>query len=91
MNPNNEVLNRAIKFLVSSRTGYGNFGSTQATILALKAITQYAKFSKRTQEAGTVEIFVNDKKVAKDIMNVAKEGRFYLMGWNNLSLMGYKK
>jgi TonB-dependent SusC/RagA subfamily outer membrane receptor len=64
-NPDRAALNKAIQFLIQSRSGYGNFGSTQATILALKAITQYAKFSKKTEEAGTIEIFVNDKKVAQ--------------------------
>ncbi len=62
--PNRSALNKAIQFLIQSRSGYGNFGSTQATILALKAITQYAKFSKRTKEDGTIEVFINDKKVA---------------------------
>ncbi len=63
--PNKVSLNKAIEFLISSRSGSGTFGSTQATILALKAITQYAKFSKQTEESGTIEIYINDKKVAQ--------------------------
>jgi len=66
-NPNRESLNRAIDFLIKSRSGYGNFGSTQATILALKAITSYAKFSKRTEEAGTIELYIDGKKVAQTL------------------------
>ena len=62
--PNNVALQSAVKFLVNSRTG-GMFGSTQGTILALKALTEYAKFSKKTDESGTIEIYVDDEKVAE--------------------------
>jgi hypothetical protein len=58
-NPNMASLVSAVKSLVDSRSGYGMFGSTQSTILALKALTQYAVFSKKTDEAGMVEILVN--------------------------------
>jgi len=54
----------AVKFIVGSRSSYGAFGSTQATILALKALTDYAKYAKATDEAGTIEIFVDNNKVA---------------------------
>jgi len=64
-NPDRASLNKAIEFLISSRSGYGTFGSTQATILALKAITHYAKFSKQTEESGTIEIYIDGKKVAQ--------------------------
>lgn len=61
---NMKSLNSAVKFIVSSRSGYGGFGSTQATILALKSLTEFAKFSKKTDEDGTIELFVDGKKVA---------------------------
>ncbi len=79
-NPDRSALNKAIQFLIQSRSGYGNFGSTQATILALKAIAQYAKFSKRTQEDGTIEIFVNDKKVALRYYEQGESGAILLDG-----------
>jgi alpha-2-macroglobulin-like protein len=56
-------LNKAIKFISSSRNSYGTFGNTQGTVLALKALTEYAKASKATKEGGTVEVYVNGKKV----------------------------
>ncbi len=57
-------MNTAVQYLVGSRSGSGVFSSTQGTILALKALTEYAKFSKKTVEDGTIEIFVDGKKVA---------------------------
>ena len=57
-------LTGAVKYLVSTRSGYGMFGSTQSTILALKALSKYAEFSKKTDEAGTIEVLVNGAVVA---------------------------
>ncbi len=62
--PKIESLQKAVEFLISQRSGYGMFGSTQGTILALKALTKFAEFSKRTAESGNIEIFVDNKKVA---------------------------
>ncbi len=59
------ALNKAVKFITQARSGYGDFGSTQATILALKCLTEYAKFSRQTAESGAVEVFVDGKSVAK--------------------------
>ncbi|MBU0765654.1 MAG: hypothetical protein KJ607_12540, partial [Bacteroidetes bacterium] len=59
-----KALTKAVEFLVSSRSGYGSFGNTQGTILALKALTEYARYSKKTDEAGTIEFWVDGKKVA---------------------------
>jgi hypothetical protein len=58
------ILQNGVKYLVGSRSPYGGFGNTQSTILALKSLTAYAKYSKRTPESGDIEIYVNDKKIA---------------------------
>lgn len=52
-------LNQAIQFLTKSRSGSGGFGSTQATILALKALTQYTQYSKAIATNGKAVIFVD--------------------------------
>jgi hypothetical protein len=62
--PNQVALQNGIKYLVGLRNGFGNFGSTQSTVLALKVLTKYAEFSKKTEESGTVEIYKNDKLIA---------------------------
>jgi hypothetical protein len=56
------ALNKTVQFLTSTRSGSGVFSSTQGTILALKALTEYAKFSKKTTEDGTIEIYIDGKK-----------------------------
>ena len=62
--PNMKNIQSGVKFLIESRSG-GMFGSTQGTILALKALTEYAKFSKQTDESGTIEIYIDGEKVAE--------------------------
>ncbi len=58
------ALNKAVDYLVKSRSGYGGFGSTQGTVLALKALSEYAAASKKTDEAGTLECYIDGKLVA---------------------------
>jgi hypothetical protein len=62
-NKNGGELTKAVQYLVSTRSGSGVFSSTQGTILALKALTEYAKASKKTNEDGTIAIYVDGKKV----------------------------
>jgi uncharacterized protein YfaS (alpha-2-macroglobulin family) len=63
-NPDGNALSNAVKYILSSRSGYGGFGSTQGTILALKALAEYATYSKQTSEAGDVYVEVGGKRVA---------------------------
>jgi hypothetical protein len=60
---NGLAMTNAVQYVVGSRSGSGVFSSTQGTILALKALTEYAKFSKKTTEDGTIEVYVDNKKV----------------------------
>ncbi|MFN8300171.1 MAG: MG2 domain-containing protein [Chitinophagales bacterium] len=79
-NPDVQTLQTAVKFLVGQRSGYGMFGSTQSTILALKALSKFAEFSKKTDESGTIEVLVNGSVVATK--NYAKGER------NNVEITG---
>lgn len=56
---------RGVKWLVNARQGYGAWGATQATVLALKALTEYAKRSRKTQSSGDVIVRVNGREVAR--------------------------
>jgi alpha-2-macroglobulin-like protein len=67
-------LNNAVQFLTSTRSGSGVFSSTQGTILALKALTEYAKFSKKTTEDGTIVIYVDGKKAAERSYKAGDKG-----------------
>jgi alpha-2-macroglobulin-like protein len=62
--PDLTLIDKCIKEIVSRRA-YGQFGSTQATTLALKALTEYARIVRRTPESGEIQIFVDNKLVDK--------------------------
>lgn len=64
-NVNRFNLNKAVEFIIKNRSGYGTFGNTQGTVLALKALTEFAKANKKTSEDGKLEFYVDGKKVAE--------------------------
>src|SRR5262249_59755964 len=47
------------------RGGYGGFGSTQSTILALKALIAFTKANKKTADSGELRLFVGKDQVAQ--------------------------
>ncbi len=55
------VVNKAVAFLAGAKTQYG-FGSTQGTVLALKALVANARNMKKNM-GGEVQLFVNGKSV----------------------------
>lgn len=59
------AIRSAITWLNSKRDGYGSFGSTQGTVLALKALTKYADYSRRTSASGVAILRVNGKQIGK--------------------------
>ncbi len=56
---------KAVEWLNANRSGAGAFGSTQSTVLALKALTQYARESRVTEASGTVILRVDGKVVSR--------------------------
>jgi alpha-2-macroglobulin-like protein len=64
--PNGEYagqLRDAVDFLNAHRGGYGAWGNTQSTILALKALSAYADSARQMQAAGKATLVVNGKSV----------------------------
>jgi hypothetical protein len=55
------ILNKAVAYIASAKTQYG-FGSTQGTVLALKALVANARNMKKSI-GGEVQLFVNGKAV----------------------------
>ncbi len=74
------AMQHAVQYLVSTRSGSGVFSSTQGTILALKALTEYAKFSKKTNEDGAIEIFVDGKKAGEKSYKAGEKGAITMDG-----------
>ncbi len=63
-NPHHLSVKKCADFLRNSKGGYGGFGNTNSTVLALKALIEYAKYAKKTDEDGTIEVYINQEKVA---------------------------
>ncbi len=61
----NAPVQKAVKWIGQQRGGYGGFGSTQSTILALKALIAYTRANKRTPQPGELKLFVGDREVSK--------------------------
>jgi uncharacterized protein YfaS (alpha-2-macroglobulin family) len=74
------ALTNAVQYLTSTRSGSGVFSSTQGTILALKALTEYAKFSKKTTEDGTIVIYIDGKKVSEKEYKAGDKGAISVEG-----------
>jgi alpha-2-macroglobulin-like protein len=56
---------KAVRWIGTQRGGYGGFGATQSTILALKALIAHTKANKKTPEGGTLALFVNNQKAGE--------------------------
>ncbi len=56
---------KAVEWLDKNRSGVGGFGSTQSTVLALKAMAEYAKAARRTKASGVVVVKVNGKQAGR--------------------------
>jgi A-macroglobulin complement component/alpha-2-macroglobulin family protein/MG2 domain-containing protein len=59
------AMSRAIAFLVSQRRGSGTFGATQATVMALKALTAHAEANRAPRGRGTITVMVNGLEIAR--------------------------
>lgn len=67
-------LEETVNYMKNTRS-FGGFGSTQATIMALKALTEYAKFMKKTSTSGTVNLYVNDSLTVSEYYPEGARGK----------------
>ncbi len=56
------LLDKVIMYIAGKRN-YGGFGSTQSTVLALKAMVDYANFVGKTDKAGKIQVYCNGEKI----------------------------
>jgi hypothetical protein len=78
--PDPKGLESAVKSIVAARSGAGGFGSTQGTVLGLKALVAYASYAKKTDEAGQIEIYVDGKKVAEQAYEAGRREAVEIKG-----------
>ena len=58
-------IRQMVNTICKNRYGNGMFGNTNSTVLALRALTMFAKESKTTAEDGEIELFAEGKKVGE--------------------------
>lgn len=63
----------AMKYVLGRRLG-GSFGSTQSTVLALKALVEYAKANRRPAESGEVRVTVGGKQIGAKAFTTESTG-----------------
>lgn len=63
--PNAVASRKAADWLGKQRDGFGSYGATQSTVLALKALIGQARLSKGEIKAGEVRLLVGEKTFAK--------------------------
>mgnify|MGYP006280966733 CR=1 FL=1 len=67
------ALNDSVQWLLAQRSG-GGFGCTQSTILALKALVEYAEASRTTQADGDLIVRVNGNVVERRHFSKGEQG-----------------
>ncbi len=77
MGDNENILAKAINYIVQSKSEYG-YGNTQSTVMALKALCNYARLQKQDAADGTIAIYVNDKMVAKKPYSKSQLGKLQI-------------
>ncbi len=71
---------RGVEYLLENRSSGGTFGATQATIMALKALTRYAQQNHRVARAGEVRVLVNDQCVGTQSFEAGRRDSLVLTG-----------
>ena len=75
------MVDKAVGTLVAQRQGKGGFGNSQATIVALKALTAFVVYSKRTLEDGAFRLAVNGDSVASAAWKSGTQKTIEASGW----------
>ncbi len=86
---------QGVDWLNEHRGGFGQWGSTQATVLSLRAMTAYASASRATRGPGEVEVRINGKSAGRfayeaghrDAIVFEDLGDFLASGANTIELV----
>lgn len=90
-NKNGKIIQDGTKFIMESRSGHGGFGNTQSTIMALKALTAFSKFAKRTASSGDILIYADGKQIAQKHFEADQQGEIVLAGLEEFLEAGKNK
>ena len=71
-----EMIDKCIEYISSKRSPYGGFGNTQATILCLQALTNYAtNIGSGSSELGKLNVSINGKNTDLDLTEKGEGGK----------------
>ncbi|HCH64269.1 MAG TPA: hypothetical protein DFR83_15805 [Deltaproteobacteria bacterium] len=76
-------VDRAVEWLIDHRRGDGAWGATQATALALDALTTHAERNRRPRTDGVVEVEVNGVLVGMMQYTATHPGAIVVEGWED--------
>lgn len=76
---------RAIEYLTSARSARGTFGATQATIVALNALTAYAAQHRTMRQDGTLRIHDGERLLAERAFAANDTGAIEFDLWRELA------
>lgn len=88
LNSNSKTNSALINYIISSKDRYGTWHSTQATILALKAVVEYSSGSDISDQDITVNVNGEEKKISinKNALDVYELNFTNVKKENNLSI-----
>ncbi len=75
----------AIEFVNGSRSATGTFGATQATIVALRALTAYATATRSMRSDGTLRVFAGERRIAERAFAASETAALVFELWDELS------
>ncbi|HEY3353543.1 MAG TPA: MG2 domain-containing protein [Polyangia bacterium] len=85
----------AVAWLQRNRGGFGQWGATQATVLALKALTRHAEATARAPAPGAVEVRLNGASLGRVAFEAGRRepilfaaGEHFRPGANQLEIVG---
>lgn len=75
---------QAIAFVQTCRSAGGTFGATQATIVALRALTAYATANRTMRAPGTLRVFAGDRRLAERAFSAEETNALTFELWDLL-------
>jgi len=79
---------RSIEWLLGARRGVGSWGATQATALALDALTTHAELNKRPRTDGVMQVIVNGEVAGTLEYSADHQDALVLDGWEDVLVQG---
>jgi uncharacterized protein YfaS (alpha-2-macroglobulin family) len=78
-----ETARKGVAWLQDNRGGFGRWGATQATVLALKALTRFDDLTRVAPQAGTVRLSIDGVVVAEQSFEAGRREPLVFTGFDD--------